>query len=207
MREIAGSVQAPTFAAGHYQDLATSRVPPGFRGRPAWYVQLWWLVQASLFAWSPQVLYRWRSWLLRLFGMKIGTNVKVRPSARVTYPWKVSIGDHSWVGDDAVLYSLGEIEIGANCVVSQRSYLCAATHNHLQPTFELVAGKITIEDEVWLAADVFVAPGRRVGRGTVVGARSNVFNDLPGGMICVGSPAKPIGPRRPESETAARSSH
>ena len=64
---------------GYYQDLAKSRVPPGFRGRPAWFVQIWWCVQASLFAWSPQVLYPWRSCLLRLFGMKIGQNVKVAP--------------------------------------------------------------------------------------------------------------------------------
>jgi putative colanic acid biosynthesis acetyltransferase WcaF len=206
MTEIAGSAQAHISAATHFQDLASSRVPAGFRGRPAWFVQLWWFVQASLFAWSPQVLYSWRSWLLRLFGMKIGTNVKVRPTARVTYPWKVSIGDHSWIGDDVVLYSLGEIDIGANCVVSQRSYLCAATHNHQHPSFELIAGKITIEDEVWLAADVFVAPGRRVGRGTVVGARSNVFLDLAGGMICVGSPAKAIGPRLSEPDSESHSS-
>jgi len=181
--------------AGHYQDLARSRVPAGFRGRPAWFVQLWWCVQASLFAWSPQVFYPWRSALLRLFGMQIGKHVKVRPTARVTYPWKVSVGDYSWIGDDVVIYSLGEIEIGRNCVVSQKCYLCAATHDHEHPAFELIASKITIEDEVWLAADVFVAPGRQVKRGTVVGARSSVFHDLPGGMICAGSPAKPIRPR------------
>ncbi len=69
-------------AVGQYQDLASSHVPAGFRGRPAWFVQLWWLVEASLFAWSPQLLYRWRSGLLRLFGMKIGKQVKVRPTAR-----------------------------------------------------------------------------------------------------------------------------
>jgi putative colanic acid biosynthesis acetyltransferase WcaF len=195
MTDPADSVKAQATAPGHYQNLAISRVPAGFRGRSAWFVQLWWFVQASLFAWSPQVLYPWRSWLLRLFGTKIGRNVKVRPTARVTYPWKVSIGDYSWIGDDVVLYSLGEIDIGTNCVVSQRSYLCAATHNHQLPSFDLVASKVTIEDEVWLAADVFVAPGCRVGRGTVVGARSSVFINLPEGMICIGTPAKPVGPR------------
>jgi putative colanic acid biosynthesis acetyltransferase WcaF len=197
-----GASQLRTESAGFYQDLATSRVPPGFRGRPAWFVQLWCCVQASLFAWSPQVLYPWRSALLRLFGMKIGKAVKVRPSARVTYPWKVSIGDYSWIGDDAVIYSLGEIAIGRNCVISQRCYLCGATHDHEHPTFELVASPIAIEDEVWLAADVFVAPGCRVGRGTVVGARSSVFGDLPGGMVCIGTPAKPIRSRL--SEPVAR---
>ncbi len=54
------------------QDLSGFSVPKGFRGGNAIKVQLWWAVQATLFAWSPQVLYRWRAFLLRLFGAKIG---------------------------------------------------------------------------------------------------------------------------------------
>ena len=62
--------------------------------------------------------------LLRLFGAKLGKGVKVRSSAKFTYPWKVSIGNHSWIGDNVQFYSLEEIHIGANCVISQESYLC-----------------------------------------------------------------------------------
>jgi putative colanic acid biosynthesis acetyltransferase WcaF len=181
---------------GAYQDLSRSRLPPGFRGRRGWYVQLWWLVQASLFAGSPQFMYGWRRWLLRRFGAKIGTKVLLRPSVTVTYPWKVRIGDHSWIGDEVVLYSLGEIEIGANSVISQRSYICAASHDHTVPTFDIFARKVTIGAEAWIATEVFVGPGVTIGRGAVVGARSSVFKDLPEGMICMGSPARPIEPRR-----------
>ena len=63
------------------QDLSRFQLPPDFRGRSQWYVQLWWLVQASLFAWSPQVLYGWRRFLLRRFGAKIGKGVIIRPSS------------------------------------------------------------------------------------------------------------------------------
>lgn len=178
-----------------YQDISRFRLPKGFRGRPAWFVQLWWCVQASLFGWSPQFMYGWRCWLARLFGMKIGRNVLIRPSARITYPWKVRIGDHCWIGDDVVLYSLGEIEVGSNAVISQKSYICAASHDHRALSFDSFDRKITIEDEVWIATDVFVAPGVTIGAGAVVGARSSVFTDLPGGMICLGSPARPVGPR------------
>lgn len=188
----AGAPRAP-----RYQDLARFRLPVNFRGRPGWYVQLWWLVQASLFAHSPQFMYGWRRWLLRRFGMKVGKGVLIRPSVTVTYPWKVSIGDHSWVGDGAVLYSLGPIEIGAHAVVSQRSYLCAAGHDHRRPTFDIYEQKVTVGDEAWVAADVFVGPGVTVGRGAVVGARSSVFRDLPEGMLCLGSPARPVSPRKP----------
>ncbi len=89
-------------------------IPVGFRGKSALCVQLWWCVQATLFALSPQFMYRWRAFLLRLFGAKVGQGVIIRPSVRITYPWKVAIGDYSWIGDDVVLYSLGEISIGSN---------------------------------------------------------------------------------------------
>lgn len=178
-----------------HQILSSFSLPRGFRGRSSLIVQLWWIVQATLFVMSPQFMFGWRRWLLRLFGARVGRGVLLRPTVRVTYPWKVSIGDHAWVGDDVVLYSLGEIVIGENAVVSQRSYLCAAGHDYSQVEFPIYAEKITIEPEAWLATDVFVAPGVTVGHGTVIGARSSVFHDLPPMMVCVGCPAKPIKPR------------
>lgn len=171
------------------QDLSRFSIPKGFRSRSVVQVQSWWLVQSLLFKSSPQFMYGWRRFLLRLFGAKIGQNVIIRPSVTVTYPWKVSIGDDSWIGDDVVLYSLGEIEIGANTVVSQKSYLCGGSHDYTDETFPIWSKKIIIEDECWLATDVYVAPGVRIGAGTVVGARSSVFKNLPAGKVCVGSPA------------------
>lgn len=158
-------------------------------------VQVWWLVQATLFACSPQFMYGWRRWLLTLFGAKVGAAVLIRPSAKITYPWKVKIGSNSWVGDDVVLYSLGEIEIGENAVISQRSYLCAGSHDYTQSDFPIYAKRICIGNQAWLATDVFVSPGVSIGDGVVVGARSSVFHDLPQNMVCVGSPAKPIKSR------------
>ncbi|CAH9018349.1 putative colanic acid biosynthesis acetyltransferase [Candidatus Nitrosacidococcus sp. I8] len=174
------------------QNLAKFHIPDHFRGKPAWFVQIWWLVESSLFRHSPQFMYGWRCYLLKLFGAKIGKNVKIRPTASITYPWKVSIGDNSWIGDETVLYSLGDIEIGSNTVISQRSYICTGSHDYKLPTFDIFARKITIESEVWVGTDVFIAPGVEIGFGTVVGARSSVFNTLPPMKICIGSPAKPI---------------
>ncbi len=105
------------------------------------------------------------------------------------------IGDWSWIGDRVVLYSLGKIEIGSNVVVSQNSYLCAGTHDYTVPSFDISGPKVKIEDEVWLASDVFVGPGVTIGRGAVVGARSSVFHDLPPMMVCRGEPAVPIRER------------
>jgi putative colanic acid biosynthesis acetyltransferase WcaF len=177
------------------QNLASFRADPSYRGRSPYFVQLWWLVQATLFRWSPQVLYGFRRWILRLFGAKVGIGVLLRPSVTVTYPWKVSIGDHSWIGDDVVIYSFAPITLGNNVVVSQRTYLCAGTHDFRSPSFDLRCQPIVIEDEAWVATDTFVAPGVTIGRGAVVGARSSVFKDLPPMMICTGNPARPIRPR------------
>ncbi|TYC51810.1 colanic acid biosynthesis acetyltransferase WcaF [Zoogloea oleivorans] len=177
------------------QDLSLFVMPTGFRGRSALIVQLWWFVQATLFRWSPQFAYGFRRALLRFFGADIGLGVIVRPSVTITYPWKVTIGDHAWVGDDVVLYSLGEISIGKNSVVSQRSYICAGDHDYSNPKFPIRALPVVIGPQNWIATDVFVAPGVSIGAGNVVGARSSVFSDLPDGMVCLGSPCRPIKPR------------
>ncbi len=177
------------------QDLAASRLPPGFRGRSAIFVQLWWIVQAALVHPSPQFLYGWRRMILRLFGARIGKDVRIRPSVRITYPWKVEIGDHSWIGDHVELYSLGPIRIGSNAVVSQGSYLCAGTHDHRDPLFTISGHPITVQDEAWVAAQSFIAPGVIIGRGAVVAARSVVLEDVPDGMIVAGHPARVKGSR------------
>lgn len=178
-----------------YQRLGEFQLPQNFRGRPAWLVQLWWLVQDTLFRWSPQFLYGWRCFLLRLFGARVGRKVLIRPTARITYPWKVSIGDYVWIGDDVVLYSLGQISIGAHTVISQKSYICTGSHDFTRSTFDIYALPIVIGDQVWVATDVFIAPGVTIGKGAVVGVRSTVLHDLPPGKVCYGSPAKPVRDR------------
>lgn len=177
---------------GIVQRLDSFELPIGFRGRSGFVCQLWWVVQACLFSTSPQFLYGWRRFLLRIFGAKIGKGVIIRPSVRVTYPWKVSIGDYVWIGDQVELYSLGDIKIGSHTVVSQRSYLCTGTHDPACRSFRIYALPIVLEEGVWLATDVFVAPGVTVGKNALIGARSSVFSDACADYVHVGNPAKPI---------------
>lgn len=180
----------------HFQDLSRFKLPPSFRGKSALWVQLWWVVQSTLFRWSPQFAYGWRRAILRAFGAEIGKDVLIRPTVEITYPWKVYVGDYSWIGDNATLYSLGRIFIGAHCVVSQKSYICAGDHDPESIDFAIRGRDIKIEDEVWIATDVFVAPGVRVGTGSIIGARSSVFSDMPPSTICMGSPCIPARTRR-----------
>ncbi len=165
------------------------------RGRPTWYILLWWFVQAVTFPLTLHPFNGLRCAILRLFGARIGKKVLIRPTARFTYPWKVTIGDYSWVGDDVVFYSLDHINIGSNCVISQKSYLCTGSHNMKDPAFGLKTAAITIHDGAWVAADCFVAPGVNIGTNAVIGARSSVFANMPAGQVCVGSPCRPRHPR------------
>ncbi|KQR80219.1 putative colanic acid biosynthesis acetyltransferase [Sphingomonas sp. Leaf343] len=177
------------------QDLSRYRVPAGFRGKSAVFVQLWWLVQATLFSLSPQFMYGWRNFLLRLFGCRLGEDVIIRQSVRITYPWKVTIGARAQIGDHVELYSLGPITIGHDVVISQRSYICTGSHDHRSPAFDIYAQPIVIQDQAWLAADCFVYPGVTVGQGAVVAARSTVIDDVEPYSIYAGSPATRRGPR------------
>jgi putative colanic acid biosynthesis acetyltransferase WcaF len=178
-----------------FQRLDKFELPAGFRGRSAPFVQFWWIVQSLIVKPLPQFCYGIRRVLLRAFGAKIGAGVKIRPGVEVTYPWKVIIGDHSWIGESVTLYSLGPISIGANSVISQDSYICAADHDYSNVSFPIRARAVEIGDQVWIASDVWVGPGVKVADGVVVGARSTVLQDLPAGTICIGSPCKPLKPR------------
>ena len=107
----------------------------------------------------------------------------------------LSIGDYSWIGDEVVLYSLGEIKIGEHTVISQRSYICTASHKYNKSDFSIYSAKVSIGAQCWLATDVYVAPGLTIEDGVVVGARSTVFSNLKRNKIYVGSPAKYVKDR------------
>lgn len=159
------------------------------RGRSNAVVLLWWLVQGSLFRYSLHNMYGWRRFLLRLFGAKIGVGVQIRATARITYPWKVSIGDFSWIGDFAELYSLDRIEIGNHVVVSQYAYLCTGSHDITDPHFGLMIKPVVLKDGAWVATGAFVYPGVTIHEMGVAGAKSLVTKDIPSNEIHVGMPA------------------
>ena len=190
--------QAPissTMNNKNYQNLDSFSLSQKFIGKHKLILLFWSFVQCTLFALSPQFMYGWRRFLLRIFGARLGKNVVIRPSVKIIYPWKLNIGDYSWIGDDVTLYAIGKINIGSNTVISQKSYLCAGGHDYKSPTFDTFAKDINIGNKVWITTDVFIAPGITVGDGAIVGARSSVFEDLPENMVCIGNPAKAVKSR------------
>lgn len=156
---------------------------------------LWNSLGQRLFRLTFHNWYGLRASILRAFGAKIGRNTRLRPSVLIEQPWNLTIGDNSSVGDRSIIYCLGKVWLGNNVSLSQMVHLCAGTHDYTRSDLPLLRPPITIENEVWLAADVFVGPNVTIREGVVVGARSSVLKDLPAWAVCAGSPAKPIKPR------------
>lgn len=158
---------------------------------------LWALVQATLFRWSPRPCHGFRARLLKLFGATIPepAAVVVFPTTKITFPWRLTLEPRAMLGPEVVVYNLASITLRRGANISQRTYLCAGTHDFTRWSMPLVAKPIDIGANAWLAADVFVGPGVTIGELCVVGARSVVVDDLPARKICVGHPCRPIKDR------------
>lgn len=155
----------------------------------------WMLVQATVFRLVPARVSWFHPWLLGVFGARIGTGSKVRPSARVRHPWLFSMGEHSAIGDNVDVYNLGPIAIGSHTTISQNAHLCAGTHDYTKPHLPLVRASIAIGDGVWICADAFIGPGVCIGDNTLVAARSVVTKDTPISVIVGGNPARVLKER------------
>ncbi|UWR35731.1 acetyltransferase (plasmid) [Sulfitobacter sp. W027] len=157
---------------------------------------LWGLVQ-PLFYLSPRPVWGWRRNLLRAFGARVGRNVHIYPSARITIPWNLYLNDQCAIGDGAILYALGPITVGPRATISQGAHLCAGTHDISRSDRPLVKLPITIGADVWIAADAFIGPNVYVGDSAIVGARAVVMKDVPTDAIVVGNPARAIRKDKP----------
>lgn len=151
-----------------------------------------WSVLYPFFRFSPRHLYNWRNFLLRRMGATIGRNVRIYPSARIFYPWNLHAADGVTIGWDCEIYSLGQITLGPNAMVSQRAHLCAGSHDYTQPHYPLLTPPITVEAGAWICADAFVGPGVTVGEGAIVAARAVVTKHVAPSTVVGGNPAKVI---------------
>ncbi len=158
---------------------------------------LWGVVWLFCFRPSPWFMAGWRRWLLRCFGAHVAAGAFVHPSVRIWAPWNLRLGKSATLSWDVDCYCVAAVTLEDYAIVSQYSYLCAASHDFEHPRRPVIAAPITIGARAWVCADVFVGPGVRIGEGTIVGARSSVFRDLPPWCVATGSPAKATRKRTP----------
>jgi acetyltransferase-like isoleucine patch superfamily enzyme len=114
----------------------------------------------------------------------------------------VRIGHHTHFAPGCVLYGWGGLTIGAYCNIAAHCVLATIGHDPLvregKPMAEppYVARPITLEEDIWLGANVTVTSGVTIARGCIIGANGVVNrNTEPFGLYC-GVPAKRVRDRK-----------
>ncbi len=165
---------------------------------------LWAVVWLVLFRLSPRVMYGWRRMLLRLFGARVGRNARISPSVRVWAPWNLTVGDEASLARDVDCYCVDKLRIGDHATVSQEAFLCTASHDIADPHMRLITAPIVIEDQAWVCARAYVAPGVRIGIGAVAGACAVVTRDVADWTVVAGNPARVVKSRELRAESGER---
>jgi putative colanic acid biosynthesis acetyltransferase WcaF len=149
----------------------------------------WLLINLVLFRLCPFSFSALKCAVLRAFGASVGRNVTIKPRVSITFPWKLTVGDHVWLGEECWLLNLERIVIGNNVCISQRAVLCTGSHNYKKTTFDLITRPITLEDGAWLGAGSWVGPGVTVGSHAVLSLGSVATQNLESHGIYRGNPA------------------
>ena len=119
----------------------------------------------------------------------MGHGVVVRSNVNITFPWRLSVGNHVWIGEEVLILSLAPVLIESNVCISQRAFLCTGSHNFFSETFHLRTGQIIIREKSWIAAQAFIAPGVEVGNNSMVCAGAVVTENVPPRSLVRGNPA------------------
>jgi putative colanic acid biosynthesis acetyltransferase WcaF len=164
-------------------------------GAPYWKQLLWYFLGSPLVEsyWLP--FSNLKVSTLRLFGAQIGRGVRLKPGVRVKFPWRLVVGDHVWMGENAWIDNLALVQLDSNVCLSQKVYLCTGNHDWSDPAFQLKIAPIHIKEGSWIAAGAMVGPGVTVERGAVLTLGGVAVRSLNAMTIYAGNPAQAIKQR------------
>ncbi len=157
---------------------------------------LWFYTNALFFINPLNPISSIKVFLLRLFGAKIGKAVVIKPGVNIKYPWKLSIGNYTWIGEKVWIDSLDQVKIGSNCCISQGALLLNGNHNYQKESFDLIVNPILLEDGVWIGAQSIVTGGVTCKSHSVLAVQSTASSDLEAYSIYRGNPAVKIKKRK-----------
>lgn len=152
----------------------------------------WYFVNVIFFKNSLNVSSALKVFLLKLFGAKIGKGVVIKPSVNIKYPWKLQVGDNSWIGEEAWIDNLSDVIIGNNVTLSQASMILTGSHDHTKVTFDFISLPVKMEDGAWIGARAVVYGGVSVGSHAILGINAVAESDLVAYTIYKGNPAVPV---------------
>lgn len=179
----------------HHAAPRLSALPP-ITARDRLRRAVWQMTWLLLFRPTPAPMHAWRRLLLRMFGAHIAQGAHIYSSVKIYAPWNLQMGRVSCLADGVDCYNVAPITLGDHATVSQRAFLCTASHNYDDPAMPLVGAPITLEALSWVTAEAFVAPGVTLAEGAVALARSVVTKDVAAWAVVGGNPARQIRLRR-----------
>lgn len=160
---------------------------------------VWCIVNRTLFRCTPShfsVFRKYRIWLTRIFGSKIDYSCNLHPTCKIEYPWNISMGQLSSLGEDCWAYAMDKVNIGEKTCIGKDVYLLTGSHDVSSPIFKLVTKPITIGSAVWIATGATILQNVTIGDGAVVGATASVYKNVEPWTVVGGNPAKEIKIRR-----------
>lgn len=181
--EAANEVDLSTYRQGDYD-------PGSLLRRVFWYV-ISLVFFENLIPW-PQGL---KASLLRCFGAEVGTGLVIKPRVRIKFPWKLRIGEHTWLGEDLWIDNVAPVRLGSHVCLSQGVALFTGNHDRSLPSFDLIEGPIRIDDGAWIGARAMLCPGTVVETLAVLNAGGVGKGRLEASGIYGGNPAERIGTR------------
>lgn len=184
MQEKMKEVRLDTFTTGNFDKGA------GFIKQTLWYFVNALLVRAS---WNPFMGIKIA--LLKAFGAKIGNGLVIKNNVCIKFPWKLTIGEHVWLGECCWIDNLDSVTIGNHVCISQGALLLTGNHDYTISSMPYRNAPIVIEDGAWIGAKTTVCPGVNVHKNAILTVGSIATKDMEDNGIYQGNPAKKIRER------------
>jgi acetyltransferase-like isoleucine patch superfamily enzyme len=147
---------------------------------------------------------------------RLGGNVVVEAPFTCDYGYNIHIGTDVAIGKNCTILDTCEVKIGDRCILGPNVNIYAATlpvdpKRRLGSRGPHLGQPVVIEEDCWIGGGVTILPGRRIGKGSTVGAGSivtrvrsstarnikitaftNVKQDVPQYTVACGNPARVI---------------
>ena len=141
-----------------------------------------------------------RKWLYKGLGVKMGKNVTIHFRTEIRCPERLTLGDGTIIGDNAILDARRGLAMGRNVNLSSNVSIYTLQHDHRDPNFDCppedrVKFSVEIDDRAWLGSNVVVLPGVHIGEGAVCCAGCVVTKDVEPYAVVAGIPAKKVSER------------
>ena len=154
-------------------------------------IVLWWCVQNTIFV-NFATFNGMRVFLLRTFGAQIGDYVIIRRGVRVHFPWNLTIGSDTWIGEEAWFINHVPITIGSNVCISQGAILSSGSHDFYSSSLDYKHASIAVKDGAWICLRATVLAGVTVGTNSVVSAGEVLRKSLPDSSLYIENSVRPI---------------